>query len=139
MIKKQKNLKNLLILLVIAILLVFFLIYIYRIPSESLDAYLTVGDHLGFNINASALYFGTIPPQGIGGKTIFIENNKCNVCVVKIKAEGDFKDWIEVSENKFLLRKDETKEVNVSVIVPKNAKFGSYNSTLTIYFRRKLF
>src|SRR3989344_8431577 len=95
--EKQKRLKYLPIVLIISLLI--FLFYIYGIPKDTVDAYLTVGDHLGFNVDTSAIYFATVPSEGVGERMIHIKNERCNLCVVDIKVKGSLADWISISEN----------------------------------------
>jgi hypothetical protein len=135
-IKKEKAIIILIFVILISIAITC-LTYNYLKPSEiqTIDMYLTVGNYTGFDVNISALTFGTIAPTGSAKRTInitSIADKKQKVC---IKAQGELKQWTTISEKTFILNKDESKEVEIKVKVPSTAEYRKYNGTLKISFR----
>jgi len=101
---------------------------------KELDVYVTVGDHLGFNIDTSDLFFGTIQPGASGKRSITLELDNCDKCKVNLKSSGSIKDWISISENNFIIKKGEKKSLDIFLNIPNNAQYGNYTGRLMIYF-----
>jgi len=99
-----------------------------------LDSYLTIGTNLGFNVDTDALYFGTVPPGLSASRSVYINESNCGKVKVIIKVEGEFKDWVTISDNGFILLREEGKSVDFQVNVPNDAVFGDYNSKVKFYF-----
>jgi len=104
--------------------------------SKRIEMQLKVDNYLGFNVDTDKLYFGVIPQGNTGTRRVVIENKNYEKSVVRIKLNGDLKDWIIVSENNFALKRGEAKEVKVEVTVPSDAKKGEYTGGMTIFFTR---
>ncbi len=98
------------------------------------DAYLTVGSHLGFNLDSDALYLGTVLPGFSGNRDLVVNNEDCSKCKVNIRSEGDLSRWLVISNNNFVIREGEERKVNVAVFVPQDAEFGNYTAKIKIYF-----
>jgi hypothetical protein len=94
------------------------------------------GEYYGIDLNSSALTFGAVMPGGSASRNIVIENKYS--CDIKIEtyATGNIKDFIIVSENNFVLGKDEAKTVSFIVGVPKDAAFGTYDGEIYIVIKR---
>lgn len=133
---KLKNLLLILILIIVVfVCLTKILVYSFFLDDyEELDVYVTVENIIGFNVNNSALYFGAMPPGGVGTRDIFLFNNDCDKCRVSIKGDGEIASWLYVSDNNFVMFKGENKTVNVKLYVPSNAEYGNYTAKLKIYF-----
>jgi len=122
--------------LLIFISIIFSLLVMFKFmlcDNVELNSYLTVGDHLGFNIDADAIYFGTVPIGASSNRDVYINNTKCDKVKVIIKTEGEIKDWIKVSNNNFILSKNEAKSVNFAAYVPDNAELRNYSAKVKIY------
>lgn len=103
---------------------------------KTLDIRLTVANHLGFNADTDKLYLGTVPRGNIASRRVIIENKEYEKSVIRLKVLGELKDWITVSENNFVLKKDESKQVEIEATVPENAEPRNYDSRLVITFTR---
>ena len=95
--------------------------------------HLSVGDNPGVDTNNDFLEFGRLPVFGSSKRFVNLEN-KDKTKFVHITAFGKLKDWVRVSETNFIIYANESKMVNVMVIVPENAKKGEYNGFLKIKF-----
>lgn len=103
---------------------------------EILEMHVIVGDFTkSAHSEAGYVNFGFIEPGETEIRIMVLENNESYSEKILIKASGDLEKWISVSKNNFLLERDETKTVLVTLNVPKNAKYGSYNGTLVIESR----
>lgn len=119
--------------LISLILLLFpgkFLLADYRV----LKTNVIVGDYVGINVNSDALYFGTVFKGGYSEREFSIDNFECRKCKVVIKADGDTKDWIWVSNRSFTLKEGESIDLKAIVDIPRDAEFGNYTGNLKIYF-----
>lgn len=101
---------------------------------DKIDVQLTVSNIIGFNVGTDALYLGAVPPGNSANRMIHIRNDRFLFGRVNIKTEGAPADWLYVSDNNFYLKKDETKDINVRAVVPKDAAYGEYNGTIKVYF-----
>jgi len=125
------------ILLIIVLSSVFIIYNTVSYDTKKLDMHLMVGNYTGFNVDTDAIYFGTIMPFGIGTRIINVANSN-QTSIVDIKAYGELKGWIYVSENNFILKPNEEKTVKVMVYVPENAKYKDYEGALKIRFKKQI-
>jgi len=95
-----------------------------------------IGDKVGVAINGSALIFGRIKPNGISTKEINLVNNYDNDVLVEIVKEGNISDFISVSENNFVLKKMESKNVSFIAISDKDPEYGKYSGYVYVIIRR---
>ena len=120
------------IISVIATVMVFHLVPSHE--TEELEMRLQVSDYVGFDVETSAIVFGTVPPGGMGQRDIIINNLADEPRNILIRAEGGLSEWVSVSENMFLVLANEEKPVSVHVQVPEDAEFGNYTGTMKIHF-----
>jgi len=131
---KFKFLFILIIILIVSLSLNFFVNNKKLVDYQEIPIYVTVGDHLGFNVNNSALFFGTIQKGSYSFRSFVVKNEKCESCKVEIKVGEQMEGWIEVSENNFLLKKGEYKELVAYAFIPEGSDLGDYEGKLIIYF-----
>jgi len=133
-----KLIRLVLILLLFIALFIFlskiFLSSFLLVSYEEIDVYVTVEDIAGFNVNSSALYFGAIPPRGIGNRDIFLFNDDCSKCSVNLRGDGEIANWLSISDNNFVMFKGDNKTINVKVYIPSDAEYDNYTAKLKIYF-----
>lgn len=133
-----------LLLILITILVSFsltFLFYTYYIIQDvqELDMKLKIGDVVGLDTNESVISFGIIP--SIGGSSerrIILENMESKPLKVYVKKSGEIAEWTYVSEDNFILKADETKELLFTAIPPKNTKEGPYKGKAKFIFTRTI-
>ena len=115
------------------------LINLYLPESDALtmsaDMFLTVGNKVGLNADSDAIWFGIVPPGGIGTRYINIAADKSGTYIVKTRGEP-LASWISISENSFVLEKGQNKNITVQASVPTDAEYGDYDGVLEIYFRK---
>ncbi len=92
---------------------------------------------LGLNADTDALHFGIIPPGNSGFRKIVV-NSKEHYRIVVEASDKELVDWMTVSENNFIMEPGTTKELEVTIDVPKNATEGNYTGDLIISFYRPL-
>ncbi|MGB9749139.1 MAG: hypothetical protein ACP5OZ_01080 [Candidatus Woesearchaeota archaeon] len=84
------------------------------------------------NAQTDAFYLGGGPP----GSTITANFNITNIIgrtvLIKLSAEGSVKDWISFSENDFILKPNELKEIVLIAEIPENAFKGTYNDSFVV-------
>ncbi len=103
--------------------------------AQEIDMQLTVGNYTGFNVNTSALFFGTVVPGGTSKRSINIHNPLETPLKVMLSIEGELSQWALVSNNSFELKPNESREILIEINVPSSAEFGEYNSTFIITFK----
>ena len=135
-IRREKAVK-LLFLVVVFFSLLTYTIYNAFKPAEvkTIEMYLTVGNYTGFDVNASALIFGTVMPSSSAQRTVNITNIDENMHKVYIKPTGELAKWTSISEDKLILKGDESREVKVRVSAPLDAEHGEYTGKLKIIFK----
>jgi len=142
--KKKTEIKKLVFILltmvVISIVTVLLTQYFLIEKVQTFNAFVTVADRIGFNLNASEseLYFGAAPPTASLTRTLIFDNTDPRPSKVIIKSYGKIKDWMIASENNFILGGNENKTVKITIVVPKDAEFGDYTGKIKLVFKRVL-
>jgi len=91
---------------------------------------------VGFDVDDSALIFGSVIRGGGSSRNINIDNNFQFPVVAVISAEGDiapllhFDNLVEIGENEF-------GELSFNVIAPSDINDGFYSGNVTIEIFRK--
>lgn len=139
--KRKNNLLKSMFFIVIGLIFINLIYSLLILEVVRFDMHLNVENRVGFNITVglngtNIVEFGTIPPGGEGYKEIFIENKDYKKTKVVIKAYGGLKDWVIVSENKFIMKKNDIRKIKVEVYVPYNARYKQYYGRLKIMFLR---
>ena len=133
---KQKR-KVILAIIVLASIFATILIYPYFYPADvkEIDIYLKVSNYTGFNVNTSAVFFGTIIPSGMASRDIIVTNEDAEAHKVNIKIQGELNNWITISENGFSLESEQNRTIKLTLSVPYNAEYGNYTSKVKIIFK----
>ena len=132
---------NLILLLIITLLLsitIASLIYSFIIIKETKVIHydFTIGDYIGFNVDNDALHFGTMLKNSQSKKSISITNNYKNSLLVDFRITGDRRELINFKENNLILKSGEEKKFFITVKVPENLEFGTYNGKIFVIFKR---
>ena len=96
-----------------------------EIQSEKFYASVNVSDRAGFDINGSALTFGSIQRPGSSSRRIIIENKYPFPVVVYISAEGNIEKILDF-EDVIRLDSGEEKVVSFSAISSNDIEEGFY-------------
>ncbi|MBR9692165.1 hypothetical protein GOV06_05270 [Candidatus Woesearchaeota archaeon] len=137
--KKIKRERAVIYLLLIAVVVsaLTYLVYTNLKPAaiRTIDMHLTVGNYTGFDINTSALIFGTVIPSSYAKRIINITNIDEDIHNVYIEPTGELAEWTSISETEFILIKDESKEIEIIIYAPSDAEHGKHTGRLKIIFR----
>ncbi len=97
--------------------------------------HLTVGNYTGFDVTTNALIFGTVMPSSYAKRKINITNINERIHKIYIKPTGELAKWTTLSENKFVLKEGQSKEIAIKIDVPHDAEYREYTGSLKIIFR----
>lgn len=141
--KKNKKVLFIFLIALIFILCIFlysnFIDYISIIEKKKIYANIIVGDSYGLDVNGSALMFGMIPSgKGSVSRDIFLTNSYKGDVKVKIYVEGNIKEFLQISDNDFILKKDEIKKVNFIVSAPAGTEHGVYNGYVFVLIKNPI-
>ncbi len=110
--------------------------YFTIVDYKEIGMYLTVGDHVGFNVDTSALFLGTTLPGGTAFREVTLSNSFNIPLKVDMQTLGNLTRWAYVDVNGFWMQPNENRTVRVSVTVPQDAENGDYEGLLRINFRK---
>ena len=141
---KRNNLENKIILILGIIFLLILFIFAYLsftyyssvLEKKAIYARFILSDHYGIEINGSALAFGMTVPGGTSSKELNVVNNYEKDVKVQFLIEGDIKNFMKVSENNFILKKNESRKVNFAISAPLDGKYGVYEGKVIVIIRR---
>ncbi|MBI2110351.1 hypothetical protein HYT51_01055 [Candidatus Woesearchaeota archaeon] len=100
--------------------------------------FISVGDHLGFNVNNSALYFGSLQKGSYAFRSFVVKNEQCEDCLVELKVDPFLVKWIYFDQETFRLKKGESQEITAYAFVPDDAALGDYEGKLYLYFKKPI-
>lgn len=128
---KRKNEKRYYLLGFIIILLLFAL-YNKPLNKEVIPSKFIVTKNMGFDLTPGKLNFGEISPGNGASREIAINNKFDKQIKIKIKSSGEISDSLTVSENNFILKPKESKNITFSVYIKNSTKFGEYKGNIII-------
>lgn len=131
---------------VLIVVLVFIsLVFLYFLGNKVIqvkeyDMYLSVGDHIGLNVDNDSLYFGTVDMDMPSGmiRTIRVKNFKNYKLRVNVIYEGDILEYMALPPEDFVLKPYEEKELLISTRGEGDFVEGYYDGKVRIIFRRLL-
>ncbi len=137
------------VIIVVVLLLIIFVLgiflfnnllnYLLVLEKQELDVNVIVMNRTGLSINGTALVFGGVIPGGSSTKKINITNTHGQDVRVKIYTKGEMKESLIISENNFILEKEENKEIIFTISIPRGTEYREYNSKVIIVIQRKFF
>ncbi len=135
-IEKEKAIVLLLLIIAVSSVITYFA-YNKFVPAEirTIEMHLTVGNYTGFDVNTSALIFGTVIPTSSVKRTFNVTNTDDKAHKVFVKVKGSLADWTSFSENRFILAGRESKDIDVIIDVPSDAEYGKYEGMIEILLR----
>ncbi len=142
--KKSEKMKLLFKIVVVVLLVgIIFLeaFFIYRtinpfseaLKIENVDVSFAIGEQSGFNLNKTALTFGTITPGGSAIRNVIVGNNFQFPINVKVFVPKHMTQFLTVEDNLFV-RPDESIKIPVTLQASQYAKFGNYFGKLNFVF-----
>lgn len=141
---KLKERKNKIIAIILSIIILFLVINLISslsiLEKRQIYASIIVSDHYGFDLNGTALTFGMTMPGGSSHRDLIIKNEYNKDVYVESYVKGEIRDFISISDNNFVLKPNETKELSFVVLIPKGTEYGNYTGFVIINFKnQKLF
>jgi len=129
------------VLLVFLILIIMFLIFnLYNsfriLEKKEILASFFISEHIGFDLNNSALTFGLVQLGHSSSREVFVENNYDIPVLVTIKSNGDISDFLIVSDNDFILKPNEKKQISFSVFPSKDTEVKEYKGVVEIILKK---
>ena len=132
------------------ILLIFVLIFIFtgatafiyyylhkpEIIMINMDLSVEDSNIIGMNSDTDALHFGTFPRGSSSTRKLEIANNKDYLLFVNINISGNFAEWVNISQNNFILMPKENVRIEFKATVPEDAAYKVYDGTAYIVLRR---
>jgi len=115
------------------------LFYVFYVITDIIefDMDVEIGNKVGFNLDPDAIHFGTIFRGNKGMRYLTINHSKNRPIKIIIKATKGMGEWLDYSDNYFLLEKNNKKMIILTLNVPKDASFGKYYGKLRVYIKRK--
>lgn len=115
--------------------------FIYRAVSpfrgalkvEKVDVSFAIGEYGGFNLNKTALTYGTITLGGSSVRNVILGNSYSFPIIVKVFASESLTRFLTVEENLFI-EPGESKKVGVTIQAPQDAEFGNYSGEISFVF-----
>ncbi|MEM5814606.1 MAG: hypothetical protein QXD77_02215 [Candidatus Aenigmatarchaeota archaeon] len=134
--------RNNTLLLAVAISAVLVLAYLacsqyFKPETTELQMSLTVGGRIGFDINTTALTFGTVPPGGASSRDVIVENKDAYDKTASFSAEGSISRFVKLPPN-IRIKAFSNATASVRAEVPANAEPGNYTGRLLIHLRRAI-
>jgi len=105
----------------------------------TLDMNVKIGYNLGLNVDGDSIKFGKLMPGTSGERSILINNNATYPLRVVILKSGYIADWVKISENNFILKEKESKEVIFEAFAPTNVGVGNYTGKVKVIFKKTFF
>ncbi|GBE19424.1 MAG TPA: hypothetical protein ENG87_03080 [Candidatus Pacearchaeota archaeon] len=96
---------------------------------------LNIGNSSGFDVNETALTFGTITPGSSAQRSIVVENNYNFPIKSILKIKGDVAEYL-IFENIVSLDAGEKEIISVAAVAPQDASYGNYSGILEVVFKR---
>jgi len=92
----------------------------------------------GINGDKDALHFGRVALStgAYATKSMMISNYEKHPSFVSISFDGEMADWMEVSENYFVLEPEEEREITFKAHVLPDYEPGNYTGTAKIVMKR---
>ena len=129
--------KNKVLVFVILICIAIIFITIINIPlnREVIPSKFVIGNRMGFDLTPGKLNFGQIVPGYGASRNIVVKNNYDEAIKVNIESSGAISDNLIVSDNNFVLKPFETRNVTFSLYTDKSIKVGDYEGEVVIISR----
>jgi hypothetical protein len=94
-----------------------------------------VANSSAFNTDTGSIDFGKAAPGNSNTRSIILVHDFAKPLLVHFRAKGNISQFVPVPDD-FYLEPGLSKEVSISAIIPGDARHGSYEGKLTVYFRR---
>ena len=126
----EKTIKYLILLAILA----FTIPFILNSQTEKtiIEASFLMGNTSGFDLNPNELTFGQITQNSSASRAITITNSFNKQKEIHIRASGEIKEYIIVSENNFILNPNESKNITFSIYPTNTTQQQKYSGQIII-------
>ena len=98
-----------------------------------------VSDHVGLNINSSAIYFGKVTKGTTAERRVNFTNNYKFPVKVEINTGGNISEFVSVSENQFIIYPGEEKNIIYYAKPHEDTPMVTYTGITRVVYKRALF
>ncbi len=119
---------------IIVFIIVFIVIVISR--QVSFDIYVTVipsKNVLEVNFDSHHINFGVVSPGFVAHKYIDLKNDSKLTNVFYIKIKGEIASWLKTDNSLFAVKPESSRQIQLTLSVPKIVKFGTYKGVIRLY------
>ena len=134
--KEGNNLFFISLFIIAALVLIFSFIHTMPIERKVIGTRFIIGESPGFDLNASEIVFGRVPPGGSSHKRIFIGNEYNFTIIVRAVPSSEIASFVTL-ESPIIIQPGDSGVVNANLNVPQEATFGSYSGQVTFEIRKK--
>ncbi len=140
--KEMKNKFYFIVFLLLALSIFLFLIVFYInslmvLEKKEIVATLRTGDTAGFDVNTTALTFGTISFGTFSQRSLILENNYDFPLEVEFKVKGNITKFL-IFDKFVYLESNEKKSVQISTITLTENDSGNYSGKMIVLFKKRL-
>jgi hypothetical protein len=106
------------------------------LEKKSIGVRFMVGENPGFDLNASEVIFGRVPPGGGSSRNMIMRNDHSFTIKVRTFVSSDISSFVNV-ESGFFIAPNSTRVISANLHIPKNTPFGNYSGKIIFEIRRK--
>jgi hypothetical protein len=134
--KTKNSLLNIFLLVIFITLGLILIVSFILLPNtQSVKTSFMVSEKVGFDLNKNELTFGSMQPGGSASRALTLENTFNREIIITLNAEGNIKDYLIASENDFILKPNEKKNITITAFSYKNQSYGNYTGKINIIFK----
>lgn len=137
--KHTRLIAGLSIFCIVLFLLSFYFFMTRPLDVRSLPVRFKVGDHVGLEINSSALTFGIALPGTSSTRDVFIDNPYSFPLALRVYGDEVVSPYLSLSTSRIIVPPSGRVPLAFTLRIPSDATFGSYEGFVVFEFRRKLF
>ena len=109
----------------------------FAFQTNELYMSLSVGEHVGFDVNTTAVTFGTVLPGGVVQRDLTITNTDGYDKVASFSVEGNISRFVRPPADA-LAKAAANTSVGIKAEVPQDTTFGEYTGKLRVTLRRAI-
>jgi regulator of protease activity HflC (stomatin/prohibitin superfamily) len=121
-------------LIIILVFILFISLIFYNnlkvIQQYEIPIIIKVTKNVGIIIDTDKLYYG-VNPGGYATRSILLQNNYSKNVIIDVKTKK-LSSWINIQNEKFILKSNQTKKIDIIINPPSSTRIGEYNSTLIV-------
>ncbi len=131
---KERSLWLLLGIALLVLIISLFALFLFKpVSVQSVPAQVTIDTAIGFKLDNDQFYFGRALPGSTAQRKFVFTAPADGVLI--IGAQGEVGEWIVPSERVLVMKKGESRSLQLFMNIPLSAYYGNYstNVTFTLY------